>query len=139
MEWRVAGKLPAVKLIAAALFVLLGLFVATDPAGRSLAIAAAAGLVGYALRDLALPVRLSADAEGLTLVAGVARRRRLAWSQIERVRVDERTRLGLRTELLEIDTGDALHLFSENDLGAPPTDALAALRALAPDRIGRSG
>jgi hypothetical protein len=76
------------------------------------------------------PVRLRADAEGVTLIAGVARRRRLAWSQIERVRVDERHRLGLRTELLEIDTGDALHLFTEHDLGVPPADVLAALAPL---------
>jgi hypothetical protein len=130
MEWRVAQKLPALKLVAAGLFVLLGLFVATDVVGRSVAAVAVAGLVGYAVRDLALPVRLRADAGGVTLISGVARRRRLAWSQIERVRVDERHRFGLRTKLLEIDTGDALYLFSENDLGAAPEDVLAALAPL---------
>ncbi len=130
MEWRIAPKLPALKLVAAALFVLLGLFVATDVVGRSVAAVAAAGLIGYAVRDLALPVRLRADADGVTLISGVARRRRLAWSEIQRVRVDERHRFGLRTELLEIDTGDRLHLFSENDLGAPPADVLAALAPL---------
>lgn len=132
MEWRVARKLPAVKLVAAALFALLGAFVATDVVGRSLVALAAAGLVASAARDLVLPVRLRADAEGLTLVAGVARRRRLPWSQIERVRLDERQRLGLRTELLEIDTGDELHFLGERDLGVPPAEALTALTALAP-------
>jgi hypothetical protein len=131
MEWRVARKLPAVKLVAAALFALLGAFVATDVVGRSLVALAAAGLVASAVRDLVLPVRLRADAEGLTLVAGVARRR-LPWSQIERVRLDERQRLGLRTELLEIDTGDELHFLGERDLGVPPAEALTALTALAP-------
>jgi hypothetical protein len=130
MEWRVARKLPVVKLSAAALFALLGVFVATDVVGRSIAAVAAVGLVGYAVRDLALPVRLQADAGGITLISGLARRRRLAWSQIEGVRVDERQRLGLRTELLEIDTGDTLHLFSENDLGAPPASVLEALAPL---------
>ena len=134
MEWRVARKLPAVKLIAAALFALLGLFVATDLVGRSLAAVAALGLAGSAVRDLVFPVRLRADTEGVTLIAGVARRRRLPWSHIERVRLDERQRLGLRTELLEIDTGDELHFFSERDLGVPPAEAL---RALAP--FSRSG
>jgi hypothetical protein len=130
MEWRVARKVPALKLIAAAVFALLGAFVASDAAGRSVAAVAAAGLAGYAVRDLVFPVRLRADAEGVTLVTGVARRRRLAWSQIERVRLDERHRLGLRTELLEIDTGHEIHLLGENDLGAPPADVLAALAPL---------
>jgi hypothetical protein len=123
-----------VKLIAAAFFALLGLFIATDLVGRSLAAVAAVGLAGYAARDLVFPVRLRADAEGVTLIAGVARRRRLPWSQIQRVRVDERHRLGLRTELLEIDTGDELHFLSERDLGVPPAEALEALAPLSPPR-----
>jgi hypothetical protein len=127
MEWRVDRKLPAVKLVAAALFALLGLFVATDLVGRSLAAVAAVGLAGYAARDLVFPVRLRADADGVTLVTGLARRRRLPWSRIARVRVDERHRLGLRTELLEIDTGDELLFLSERDLGVPPTEALDGL------------
>jgi Bacterial PH domain len=132
MEWRVARKLPAVKLIAAALFALLGLFIATDLVGRSLAAVAAVGLAGYAARDLVFPVRLRADAEGVTLITGVAHRRRLPWSQIERVRVDERHRLGLRTELLEIDTGGELLFLSERDLGARPAEVLEALAPLSP-------
>jgi hypothetical protein len=134
MEWRVARKPPAVKLVAAVLFALLGVFVATDAVGRSLAAVAAAGLAASAARDLVFPVRLRADAKGLTLVVRLARRR-LPWSQIERVRVDERHRLGVRTELLEIDTGDELHFFSERELGVPPAEALAALAALS--RSGR--
>ena len=66
------------------------------------------GLAGWALRDLIAPVRLAADADGVTVVTGFARRRRhLPWAQIERVRVDRRDRLGLRSEMLEIDAGDA--------------------------------
>jgi hypothetical protein len=43
--------------------------------------------------------------------------------------------MGLRNELLEIDAGDSLHLFSGHDLGTDPAevaDALNALRASAP-------
>ncbi|MBX6356930.1 MAG: PH domain-containing protein [Micromonosporaceae bacterium] len=130
LEWRVQRKLPVVKLAAAAVFALLGLAVASDLVGRSLAAVAAAGLGAYAVRDLVFPVRLRADAEGVTLVTGVARRRRLPWSQVDRVRVDERHRLGLRTELLEIDIGDELLFLSERDLGVPPAEALAALAPL---------
>jgi len=122
MEWRVDRKLPVLKLVAAAVLVLAGFLLATDAVGRVLAVAAVLGLVGWAVRDLAFPVRLRADAEGLTV-----HRRRLPWAQIERVRIDERQRLGLRTELLEIDTGSDLYLLSGYDLGAPPRDVLNQL------------
>jgi len=87
----------------------------------------AAALVGWALRDWIIPVRLAADAEGLTVIAGLASRRRLPWSQIEHVRVDRRERLGLRSELLEVDAGESLFLFSAHELGAEPSDVAAAL------------
>ncbi len=64
------------------------------------------------------------------MVVGFAGRRRLSWPEIERVRVDRRERLGLRAELLEVDAGDSLHLFSRNDLGAEPDEVLATLLAL---------
>jgi hypothetical protein len=54
----------------------------------------------------------------------------LDWSQIERVRVDDRQRFGLRSELLEIDTGEALYLFSTYDLDAPCADVAETLEAL---------
>jgi hypothetical protein len=68
-------------------------------------------------------------------VTGFARRRHVAWPQVERVRVDRRERMGLRSALLEIDTGDSLHLLSEQELGADPEEvaqSLNALRANAP-------
>jgi hypothetical protein len=95
-----------------------------------LAAVAAVGLAGWALRDVLVPVRLAADPGGVTVVVGLAGRRRLAWSQIERVRVDRRERLGLRSELLELDAGDTLHLFSVHQLGAEPDEVAAALSAL---------
>ncbi len=138
IEWRVARKLPVLKLAAAAVIALAGVGIATDAVAHALGAIAAIGLVLWAARDLAVPVRLSADIDGVTLVTGVARRRRLGWEQIERVRVDERQRRGLRSELLELDAGDVLHLFSSYDLGVPPPDAAEALEALHAESQRRS-
>jgi Bacterial PH domain len=135
VRFRVDTRLAAVKVTGAVVFLLLALVFRGDP-GR-VAFAAIGGLVlgGYALRDLIAPVRLAADADGVTVVAGYAGHRRLPWSQIERVRVDERRRLGTRSELLEIDTGDMLYLFSGYDLGVPVAQAARAVAALAPPTI----
>jgi hypothetical protein len=134
--WRVKPVLPITKLLGAmALVVLVVAFGRDDPVRWFVAIVSAAALIGWAARDLIAPVRLSADTSGVTLVVGFARRRHVAWPQIERVRVDRRERLGLRSELLEIDAGDSLHLFSVHELGAHPEEvaqALNALRANAP-------
>jgi hypothetical protein len=86
----------------------------------------------YALRDLIAPVRLAADREGLTVIYGYAGHRRLEWDVIERIRLDERRRLGTRSAALEIDTGDHLYLLSPYDLGTDPADAVEALARLTP-------
>ncbi|WP_229067408.1 PH domain-containing protein [Actinoplanes sp. DH11] len=131
MQWRVRPVLPVTKLMGAvAALVLVAAFGGGDPVRWGLAIAAAAGLTGWALRDLLIPVRLTADAQGVTVVTGLARRRHLPWSKIERVRVDSTVRRGLRSELLEIDAGDALYLYSANDLGALPQDVVTQLADL---------
>jgi hypothetical protein len=129
-RWRVTPALPGLKLAGATAFVLLAVVFGGDPVRLVLAGAAALALAGWALRDLIAPVRLAADPDGITVVVGFAGRRHLPWSQVERVRVDTRPRLGLRTETLEIDTGETLHLFSSYDLGAPPADVAARLAAL---------
>jgi hypothetical protein len=64
------------------------------------------------------------------VIAGFARRRQLPWSAVERVRVDRRIRRGLRSELLELDVGDHIYLFSAHDLGALPEDVAAELADL---------
>jgi hypothetical protein len=94
----------------------------------------AAGLAGFALRDVIAPVRLAADGHGVTVVTGFAARRQIPWSKVERVRVDTRKRLGRRAELLEIDADDVLHLFSAAELSAPCDEVAAALSTL---RTGR--
>ncbi|BCB80705.1 hypothetical protein GCM10022251_01500 [Phytohabitans flavus] len=131
LTWRVPRKVPAAKLAVAAALLAVGILFADGDAVRLvLAAAVAAALAIWASRDLLAPVRLAADPDGVTLVAGFAGRRRLAWSQIERVRVDTRPRRGIRTETLEIDAGESIHLFSEYDLGAPPSEVAAALGPL---------
>lgn len=129
--WRIRPVLPVTKgLAAVAVIVLVFAFGRRDPVQWAVAVALAAGLAVWALRDLIAPVRLAADTEGITVVTGYAGRRRVPWTRVERVRVDRRERRGLRAELLEIDCGDTLHLFSVHDLGADPEAVLATLLEL---------
>jgi hypothetical protein len=93
-------------------------------------VAAALALAAFALRDLLAPVRLAADPTGVTVVSGFAGQRHLPWARIERIRVDERHRFGMRSQLLEIDTGDSLHLFSGYELSASCAEVAALLQAL---------
>ena len=97
-----------------------------DPAGRLLFGAAAAGFAALAVVDLLLRPRLKADAYGLELRT-LAVRRRLPWSAVLRVGVDERTRYGLTARTLEIDAGDTLVVLGRRSLGADPRDVAGAL------------
>ncbi|MEO3776747.1 PH domain-containing protein [Micromonospora sp. B11E3] len=134
-QWRVPRALPVLKLAGAAALVGLGLlFAEGDQIRLGLAGLAAAALVGSALRDLLAPVRLAVDAAGITVISGFAGRRRLDWDAVEAITVDRRPRLGLAAEVLEIDTGDSLHLFGRYDLDAPPGEVAEALRAARPER-----
>jgi hypothetical protein len=131
MQWRINPVLPVTKLIGAvAVVVLAAAFAGRDPVRWALAAVVALALVIWALRDLLAPVRLAADAGGVTVISGFAGRRHLPWQQIERVRVDRRTHRGLRSEVLELDAGDALYLFSAHELGALPEDVAASLSDL---------
>jgi hypothetical protein len=130
VSFRVDGRLTAAKVAGAVIFLLIAVAFVEDPA-RSVFAGLAGLLVGaYAIRDVSAPVRLAADADGVTVVTGFTARRRLAWDQIERVRVEKRRRLGTRSELLEIDTGETLHLFSSYDLGVAPWEAARTLAGL---------
>ncbi|MEU4366948.1 PH domain-containing protein [Micromonospora chersina] len=127
-QWRVPQVLPAVKALGALALVALGLlFAGEDRVQLVLAGLAAAGLLVWALRDLVAPVRLAADPEGITVVQGFARRRRLPWAAVESIRVERRSRRGITAETLEIDAGESLHLFGRYDLDAPPEEVAAAL------------
>ncbi|MDG6101120.1 PH domain-containing protein [Dactylosporangium aurantiacum] len=122
LRWRVSTGFAALKACAAIALLLAGVFVAGDRRALAAALIAAAILGVYALRDFIAPVRLAADLEGLTVVSGYASRRRLDWAQVERMRVDARSRGGMRSELLEIDAGEHLFLLSRYDLNAHPAD-----------------
>jgi Bacterial PH domain len=129
--WRIKPVLPVTKgLGAVAAIVLVFAFGRRDPVQWAVAVGLAAGLAVWAVRDLVAPVRLAADPDGVTVVVGYAGRRRLPWAEVDGVRVDRRDRLGLRTELLEVDADDTLYLFSMHDLGAPPDHVLAAIEQL---------
>ncbi|GIF07630.1 PH domain-containing protein [Actinoplanes siamensis] len=131
MQWRVKPVLPVTKLMGAVAVVVLAVaFAGRDPVRWALAVLVGCGLAVWALRDVLVPVRLTADHEGVTVVSGFARRRHLRWSEIERVRVDRTVRRGLRSELLEIDAGDAIYLFGAHELGALPEDVVTHLADL---------
>lgn len=125
-RWRVPTRVPAGKLVLSAVFVLLAVTVAAGPWQLAVTLLVAAGAAGWAARDLLVPGRLSADADGLTLVTGIAARTRVPWSQIDRVRVDRRR----RSTVLEIDTGGTLYLFSRYDLDEDLAAVAARLESL---------
>jgi hypothetical protein len=133
MQWRIKPVLPVTKGMGAVAVVVLAVaFAGRDPVRWALAFVVGAVLAIWALRDLIAPVRLAADAGGITVITGFARRRHLPWAQIERVRVDVSSRRGLRSELLELDAGESIFLFSAHELGVLPEEvatALADLRA----------
>jgi hypothetical protein len=129
-RWRVPTVLPVLKLTGAAVLLAAGLLVGRhDAIGLAIGIVVAAGLAAWGTRDLVAADRLTVDQDGVTVVSGYAGRRRIDWPQIERIAVDSRTRRGLRSELLEIDTGETIHLLSRWDLGAHPEEVVERLGA----------
>lgn len=130
--WRVRREPIFAKAGAALACLALGVywFLQDDTRGVILAVPATLLLGAMALRDVLAPVRLATDESGITVVHGYVGRRHVPWSQIEDIKVDINRRYGLRSEILEIDTGDNLHIFSRNDLGASPTEVAAELRRL---------
>jgi hypothetical protein len=129
-EWRVPSRVPAVQAAGAALFGGVAAWYSADPGRWVVAVLAAVALGGFALRNVLAPVRLAADTTGVTVAYGAGRRRQIPWADVERVRVDVRQRLGRRDELLEVDTGESLYLFSAQDLGTDCAQVAADLAAL---------
>jgi hypothetical protein len=134
MSWRVERRRPMSRVAAAILAVIGTLILARDGSQYAAGLALAAVFGALAARDLLVPVRLSADPEGLTVLTGLARQRRIPWRDVERIHVDTRNRLGLRQSALEIDEGGSLHVLDGSDLGADPLDVAATLTQL---RTGR--
>jgi hypothetical protein len=134
LQWRVERKRVAGRAAVAAVLAAITLLRASDAVTMTVGLVAAGAIAAVVLRDLLVPVRLSADTEGLTVITGLASRRMIPWRAIEQVHVDSRERLGLRQVALEIDEGDQLHMLAASDLGADPHDVAAALTQL---RTGR--
>jgi Bacterial PH domain len=105
------------------------LAVSADAAGRLLFAIAALCLAGLTAADIVLRPRLRADPSTLE-IRTFGLRRRLAWSAVERVRVDEHSRYGLRSRTLEVDTRDGLVLLGRRSLGADPREVAEALRQI---------
>ncbi|MER6829751.1 PH domain-containing protein [Streptosporangium sp. NPDC000563] len=129
LRWRVRRDLLIMKIVGAFALAVLTILTLDDPRGAILAGAATAILTALVMRDLLAPVRLTADGEGLVVVRGFAGSERVPWSAVERIRVDTRTRFTSRTELLEIDTGEGIHLLSRFDLGVPCRQVADELRS----------
>jgi PH (Pleckstrin Homology) domain-containing protein len=102
------------------------LAVLADPAGRVLFGVAAVGLLALVAADLLLRPRLTADPGGVQ-VRTLAVRRRLPWSALQRVAVDEHSRYGLTSRTLELDTGETLVVLGRRSLGSDPRDVADAL------------
>lgn len=134
VAFRVDRRLTIWKFVGAVAFIALPVLIGSSGASIAVGAAVAAGLAIYGLRDVLAPVRLAVDGTGATVVSGFAGRRRLNWSEIERVRLEKRRRG--TSELLEVDAGESLHFFSRYELGMPPSDALDLVRRV---RLGASG
>jgi len=129
-SWRVDRRLTAAKLVGAVIFTLAAVIGYPDPGQVIIVGLAAALLAVLAARDLVAPVRLAATPAGVTVTTGFAGHRELAWADIANIKVDARRGIVLRSQVLELDTGDNLYFFSSNDLGAPCDEVADRLRSL---------
>lgn len=126
VRWRVPVRVPVAKTIVTAVLGYLALAVADEAWVAVVTLAAAVGVALWAVRDLAVPVRVAADATGVAVVSGIRRRVLLPWSQVQRIRVDTRR----RSRLLEIDTGDRLLVLSRHEVDADLAEVADRLTAM---------
>ncbi|MDT4925338.1 MAG: hypothetical protein QOG01_3051 [Pseudonocardiales bacterium] len=110
--------------------VVLGV-VGGDPAGRLLAAVAALVLVAYVIADVAFSPRLVVSGEGVVIRSPLTRAT-LTWGEVDDVRAESRSRLGLRSTTLEIDAGPVLAVLSRRALGADPAEVADLVRAFRP-------
>jgi len=136
LSYRVPTWVVVTKFAAAGVFALAAVL-ASGRTPTVVAGIAAAGMAIYGLRDVLTRERLRVETDGLTVVHGIAGRARLGWNQIERIRVDERLRLGVRTQLLEVDAGEWIGQYGRYELDADPEDVAAAIEAARPNRSHR--
>jgi hypothetical protein len=107
-----------------------------DRNGRLLYSLAALVLVAVCALDLIWNPRLVLDAQGLHLHTPTSSGL-VAWSDVERVHVDDRSRLGLSSRTLEIDAGAQLVILSRRALGGTePRDVAAMIETYRPGLVG---
>jgi hypothetical protein len=128
-EWRVPWQIVGLKAAGAVLCAVLAIL--GEGGQLFLAGVAALGFAALVVRDLLAPVRLAAGEEGL-IVTGLAGKERISWNDVDRIRVDTHRRYGLTTELLEIDAGEQIHLFSRFDLGESVVNVAETLIRMRP-------
>jgi Bacterial PH domain len=117
--------------VAAAVGFALTALLSSDKAGQLMAIAAAVLLAVVAGNDLLFVPRLAVSASGLRIRTATTRAT-LYWSQVDAVRVDERSRFGLASRTLEIDAGSMLVVLSRHALGADPREVFAVVTGFRP-------
>jgi hypothetical protein len=130
VTWRVDTRLMVGKWAGAAIFVLAAAIGFRDPGQLIVVGIAAVLLLVLGLRDVIVPVRLAAGPPGVTVATGFAGRRTIPWDQIDRIRVDARRGMLLRSQVLELDAGDQLYFFSVNELNTPCDEVAGILRAM---------
>ncbi len=117
--------------VAGVLIALGVVVVSADRPGRLLFGLAAALLLGYVVTDLVFTPRLTVSAAGIVINSPLTRAT-LEWSEIEHVRADTRTRLGLRSTTLEVDAGPVLAVLSRRALAGDPAEIAELVRAFRP-------
>ena len=115
--------------LVAALALLVVAATSDDRGGRLLGGAAGLLLLAVAVHDLVLRPVLVVEPDGIE-VAAIGGRRRLGWSQVERVDASTDIRRGVRSRLLEIDAGGTLVLLSQRRLGREPAEVVAEIADL---------
>lgn len=126
-EWRCPHSHVKLKIIAGLVLAMITAASLGNPTQMTIMGLGTAVLLVLALRDVIVPVRLAADAEGIRVVRGFATLDRVAWADIERIRVDTRIRLSSTSRLVEIDTGETLYLLGASELGAPVDEVVQTL------------
>ena len=133
VQWRIRPVLPVTKLMGAVAVVVLAVaFAGHDPIRWGIARVAAIALAVWALRDLLAPVRLAADTTGDgRAVGGVRPPPASAVALGDRAGTGHnRTHRAAQRDPSNWSAGDAIYLFSTNDLGALPEDVAASLADL---------
>jgi hypothetical protein len=119
----------AIALLVVAVLAAIEAIVATAATGRLVLGCAAVVLAAIAVTDLVFTPRLRASDTGIAVFTPSVRAR-LRWSEIDILRVDERSHRGLATRALEIEADERLIVLSRRSLGRDPRDVYAELAEL---------